>query len=115
MSHLEEREESVKDSCPVWAHEIIHRISEIEIKLGHLAPSGAWQIAKIEEILNRMQGDDDTSFDESVVESLFRKVSIGLYDAGFTLEDIAQMINVRIPSGRLAYCNAAEVADAIGQ
>ncbi len=102
-----------QDGCPVWAQELIHKISEMEIKLGHLAPSGAWQIAKIEEILNRMQRDD-TSFDESVVESLFAKVSIGLYEEGFSLEDIAEFVNIRIPSGKLPYCNVREVAEAIG-
>ena len=102
------------DKCPKWAHELIEQIGALEIRLGNVRPSGDWKAATLQDVYKRLAEGAD-SFDDSVVETLFQKVSQGLTQEGFGAADIAAFINVRIPSDRLPYCSAAEVAEALVQ
>lgn len=108
---------SPTDGCPTWANTDIARIREFEVQLGNINPPGDWQQADLTTIHQRIYGGatagsgDDI---EQTVEALFRKVCKGLIDDGFEPERIAAFVNARVVSGgRLVYCNAQEVAEAL--
>lgn len=116
VSDLDRAKSTVTDACPKWAALLIDEIRALEIRLGNIrttdTEAGAWQKAKLSEVLSRVD-DDAHSFDESVVEAHFRRISARLLGEGFTAAQIATFINSRIPTGgRLAYCNADEVSEA---
>jgi hypothetical protein len=105
----------MQDKCPRWADELIVRIKELELELGNITPEGGkdWQVSNVEDLYHRT-GSDTGQADEGTVETLFQQVARGLSKEGFGPEDIAAMINSRVPSGgRLPYCNAAEVRAAL--
>lgn len=101
----------VQDLCPKWAALLIEQLCALEVRLGNVRPAGDWKQANLEDVMKRMAEGAD-AFDDSVVEALFRKIATGLVGDGFSEAEIAAFVNARIPSGRLPYCNAAEVREA---
>jgi hypothetical protein len=110
------------DQCPKWAAALIAKIRDLEIRLGNIHPTGEeWQVQDLDGLYRRSAGmtqDDDEgegpAFDSQVTQTLFIRVAQGLSDEGFDPATIAQFINSRVPTGgRLLYCNAAEVVEAL--
>ena len=103
------------DNCPRWAVEMILRIRDLEVQLGNLRPDSSepWKVANITDVYSRLEDPESSAVFADLVESLFGKLAVGLKDAGFDSEQIAALINTRIPSGRLPYCNSAEVQEAL--
>lgn len=107
--------DSRPDKCPRWAAELIIRIRDLEVQLGNIRPdnSEAWQVKHVTDVFSRLEDPDSSAVFADLVESLFVKVSRGLKDEGFTSDEIATFINSHIPSGKLSYCNRAEVEAAL--
>jgi hypothetical protein len=99
-------------ACPGWAAKQIDQIATLEVRLGNIRPEGDFKEAMLADVVDRI-GSDEAAFDESAVEALFVQVSRGLAGEGFTPDEIAGVINARIPSGKLPYCNASEVREAL--
>lgn len=101
---------------PDWIVPALTRILDLEIRLGNIVADEKWQSADADQLLERITGlGEQDDFDESVIESLFRKVCRALTDEGYSPEEIAVFINTHIKTGsRLKYCNDVEVSEAIG-
>lgn len=116
----------ISDGCPAWAHEMIARILLLEIESGTFksptsddasdGKSKGWATSNIDEltkIANRLDRQGLQNLSEEI-ETIFSRVARGLVNDGFSLEQIAAMINSRIPTGcRLPYCSAAEIRDSL--
>ncbi len=105
-------EVKINDRCPAWASAVIARIRDIEIEAGNVTPAGDWQQLDLGKLQGRLftkeEGPDDS-------ENLFSELSRRLVSEGFSPADIAAFVNARIvSSGRLPYCSAAEVSEALG-
>lgn len=104
----------VEDACPTWAIELIQKVYVLEVEAGNLAnpATNQWNTRTQEELL-KVADRLDTSAGSEIgddVEALFNRICRGLLAEKFTPEAIAEMINVRIPTGsRLKYCSASEV------
>lgn len=112
MDRTPTSQENIKDRCPTWAVALIARIRDIEIEAGNINPPGGdWAQRRLEEIQERAyvehEGKDDA-------EELFVELSRRLSSEGFSPAEIAGFVNARILSGgRLPYCSAAEVSEAL--
>lgn len=112
----------IKDGCPAWASEMIHKIMLLEIEAGTIKnpaetqSTEKWTTAQLEELAKMANRMDHQGYQELAngVEALFTRIARGLVSEGHTPEAIAQMVNIRIPTGcRLPYCSADEVRDAL--
>lgn len=121
MTEKNNNAESAKHAAPLhlkgpeWVRPALARILELEIRLGNITPDEKWQTADADDLFDRASGmAEQDDFDESVVESLFRKVCRALRDEGHTPDEIAAYINSQIRTGsRLKYCDGSEVSDAL--
>lgn len=100
-----------KDGCPAWASLLIDQIAALEIRLGNIRPSTDWKDVNLQDLYERL-GDGAGSFDEQVVDDVFKRIARDLTHEGRSPAEIAAFVNVRIPSGKLPYCNAEEVVEA---
>lgn len=128
---------SAKVACPQWAESMLEKLHRLEVKLGniqesdtatntedHTSPMG-WHTRSMDELVSASGGpdtgdanplsasrDDDGSSD--LAEAIFDRVCAGLAEEGFSHEQIANIINSRVGAGgRMKYCNAEEVAEAL--
>ena len=105
------------DRCPSWANEMILKIYVLEVESGAIKEhkSANWSTVGHEELLKiagKMEQDAGPDV-SSNVEAIFERVARGLLSEKFEPEEIAEMINRRIPTGcNLSYCNASEVLGA---
>lgn len=121
MTESKNTKETVRETAvlqlkgPEWIRPALARILELEIRLGNIIAEEKWQTADADELFERAAGmAEQDDFDESVVESLFRKVCRALRDEGHSPEEIAAYINTHIKTGsKLKYCDGTEVADAL--
>ena len=118
MSNQENMETSViKDRCPAWANEMIHRIYVLEVEAGTIKQhqSSEWSTVGHEELLKiaaRLENDAGPDLPADV-EAIFARVVRGLLSENFDPTEIAGIINARIPTGcKLSYCSASEVMSA---
>lgn len=104
-----------EDRCPAWAVTLIRRLCDLEVQLGHVNPGNEWHVSQLRDLVQRQSHDDDESLNDDATESLFRRVSRGLADEGYDVSEIAGFINRRIPTGKVPYCSASEVDDALNE
>lgn len=106
--------DAIVDGCPDWAVDLIRKIYLLEIESGAIKnpKSKEWSTATQEELL-KVADTVEKSMGVDIEEetaALFERVTRGLSSEDFTPDEIAQMINVRVPTGcNLKYCNASEV------
>lgn len=105
---------TISDNCPDWAHELIRKIYLIEIEVGTIPnpTSGQWNTKTQEELLKAASDLEDAigSDMDQEAEALFGRVARGLINENFSAEEVAAMINARIPTGtKLNYCSPSEV------
>jgi hypothetical protein len=127
MSQIERDASSVNvgipvDGCPAWASDMIAKIMVLEVEAGSIKnpneslSQNGWSTANLEDLAKaagRLDDDGHQIISEEV-EALFRRVVSGLVSESFSFDVIADMMNVRIPTGcRLSYCSAEEVRDAV--
>jgi hypothetical protein len=113
MSKTPSDQSKINDRCPSWAVQVIARIRDIEIEAGNINPGGDWQQKVLSDLQGRAFPEDGESTDDA--ELLFQDLAKRLTSEGFSAEEIAQFVNVRILSGgKLLYCSVAEVLEAIG-
>jgi|GEM_PF-2202605 len=106
----------IDDQCPGWAAEQFVKIQALEIRLGNIRETTAqWSEVAVDELVKRAEADEEFSHaDSELVEALFNRTCRALAEAGFAPELIASFANARIGAGgRLPYCSAEEVAEAI--
>lgn len=100
----------INDRCPTWAAQMIARIRDIEIEQGNINPPGDWK----ERNLEALQGRAFTEDGPDDAETLFVELAKRLSSEGFSDDEIAGFVNARVVSGgKLLYCSAAEVRDAL--
>lgn len=120
MSNQNERayDDAILDGCPDWAVELIRKIYLLEVEAGAIKnpKSEAWTTTTQDELL-KLAGQMDASLGadlEQETAALFERVARGLSSEDFTPDEIAAMINARIPTGcNLKYCSASEVLAAL--
>lgn len=110
------------DGCPAWATDMIAKIMVLEVEAGSIKnpneglSQNGWSTSNLEDLAKaagRLDDDGHQIISEEV-EALFRRVVSGLVSESFNFDAIADMINVRIPTGcRLSYCSSEEVRDAV--
>ena len=116
LKSKEKLDQAKASGAPSWAVELLTRLRDLEIRLGNITPEGDWQESRLSSLHERLYGASAGEGDdlELNVELLFKKVAQGLAEAGYTPAATADLINALVPSGgRLPYCNAAEVAEAL--
>lgn len=117
---------NISDGCPTWAQDLIAKILLLEIESGTIknptsseandGKANGWSTSNLDDltkIANRLdrQGLQNLS-DE--IEAIFNRLARGLINEGFSLDQIALMINSRIPTGcRLPYCSADEIRETL--
>jgi len=104
--------------CPDWAASLLARIHALEVKLGNIretASSDAWKNVDLEKLYAQaFDNADEQAAGNDQVDALFARVAKGLAREGMAPQAIAQLVNARVGAGgRMAYCNADEVQDAI--
>ncbi len=108
----------IDDGCPEWAVELIQKIYVLAIESGDVKnpESNEWATTSHEKLL-KLAGhmDESAGMDiEQETSALFERVARGLSSEDFTPDEIAFMINSRIPTGsKLKYCSASEVLAAL--
>lgn len=108
----------LNDGCPDWAVEAIRKIYLLEIEAGSIKnpETSQWTTATQDELLKLAGGlDDSLGVDlEQETATLFERVVRGLTSEDYDPDEIAAMVNARIPTGcNLKYCNASEVLAAM--
>ncbi len=108
--------EVAKFKNPDWVKPALARILELEIRLGNIVADPKWQSNDTDALYDRASGlSEQDDYDDSVIESLFKKVCKALKDEGHEPEAIAAFINAEIRTGtKLKYCDESEVTDALG-
>lgn len=106
--------DAIVDGCPLWAVELIRKIYLLEIESGTIKnpDTKEWTTTTQDQLLKLADGmESSMGVDlEQEVEALFERVARGLSSEDFTPDEIAAMINARIPTGcKLKYCNASEI------
>jgi hypothetical protein len=105
-------------TTPDWAQRLLQEIYLLELEAGNIIKSES------KEQWSTMQGDQLVSMakrlDEGkslrddhtdTIENNLKRITVKLHAEGFTLSDIATMINRGIPTGsRLQYCDAEELS-----
>ena len=115
---METENHNISDSCPEWADLMIRRLGEIERQLGHLPNANEeYRGDDLEDMAQKAFGDDpEGEITEAAAEALFAEIVRRLAQAKFSEAAIATLINSRLtPNARLKYCDAAEVAEALGK
>ena len=104
-----------KLKCPDWVKPALLRMQELEIRLGNIVADPNWQTADADNLLDKVSGiSEQDDYDDSVIESLFKKVCKALRDEGHQPEVIAAFINSHIKTGsKLKYCDDKEVLEAL--
>ncbi len=104
----------LKDGCPIWAEDLIAKLREVEILLGHIPESLAWKSQHLSDVAKRAFAKEDAVFDEQKVEFLYKRIARGLTQETFTAQQIAAFINARIGfEGAPPYTSASEVEEAL--
>jgi len=108
--------EASKFKCQDWVKPALARILELEIRLGNIVADPKWQTADSDTLYDRVSGlTEQDDYDDSVIESLFKKVCKALKDEGHEPEAIAAFINSEVHTGtKLKYCDETEVRAALG-
>ena len=110
--------DAIVDGCPDWAVDLIRKIYLLEVEAGSIKnpKSEEWATTTQDQLL-KLAGrmDDSLGVDlEQETATLFERVTRGLSSEDFTPDEIAAMINARIPTGcNLKYCSASEVLAAL--
>ncbi len=107
--------EASQFKSPEWVKPALARILELEIRLGNIVADPKWQSSDTDTLLDRVSGiSEQDDYDDSVIESLFKKVCKALKDEGHEPKAIAAFINSEIRTGtKLKYCDETEVVDAL--
>lgn len=111
-------QEAIADGCPDWAIDLIRKIYLLEIESGAIKnpESTQWTTTTQDQLL-KLAGDMEQSLGvdlEQETATLFERVARGLSSEDFTPDEIANMINARIPTGcNLKYCSPSEVLAAL--
>jgi hypothetical protein len=107
--------EANKFKSPDWVKPALARILELEIRLGNIVADPKWQNSDTDTLYERATGmTEQDDYDDSVIESLFKKVCKALKDEGHEPEAIAAFINSEIRTGtKLKYCDETEVTEAL--
>lgn len=104
----------IKDSCPVWADELIFSLKQIEIYLGNIPEALAWESSHVEKIAKRAFQKQEAVFNEEKADLVFRKIVKGLASEGYSVETMEQFVNARIGyKGGPPYCNHIDISDAL--
>jgi hypothetical protein len=102
-------------TCPAWAVPLIREIRALEVRLGNIIDEQR-DVHEVDLLrLAARVGDEmgDREPDEALVEQLFADVARRLANEGHSFAAIAAFVNEHMRSGRLPYCNAQEVRDAV--
>lgn len=108
----------ISDGCPSWAETLIRKVYLLEIESGAIPnpKQGQWNtktqedLLKVADGLERSSRDDGSASDQA--DALFQRIVVGLLDEDFSAEEIAEMVNRRIPTGtKLNYCSPSEVLE----
>ncbi len=103
---------SLKDGCPEWAQDLIVKLREVEILLGNIPNSLAWQSKHIAEVAKRAFAKEEAVFDEQKVEFIYKRIVRGLIQEKFSPAQICAFINARVGyQGGPPYTNEAEVRE----
>ncbi|MCX6127127.1 MAG: hypothetical protein NTV34_20585 [Proteobacteria bacterium] len=104
----------ILDRCPDWANDLIRKIYLLEIETGSISnpKQGQWNTQTQDDLMKiarKLEGTAGTDAEDEA-DALFGRVAKGLISENFSSEEIAKMINDRIPTGsRLLYCSPSEV------
>lgn len=106
----EKKDTPIKDQCPSWAEEMIEQLKQIEIFLGHIPKSLAWESNHLNDVVKRTFLKEEAVFDEHKSELVFQRITKGLLKENYTKEQIADFINRRIGyKGGPKYCDPSDI------
>ena len=101
-----------KKECPPWAEELIEYLRQVEVFLGTIPDRPNWKDERVKKLVNRVTKEEVPVFDEHKLNLLMKKIVFKLTDAGFSVQEIADMINERIKlENGPKYCSAEEVKE----
>jgi hypothetical protein len=104
----------LKDGCPEWAEDLLAKLREVEILLGHIPDSLTWKSEHLTKVNQRAFAKEEAVFDDKKAEFIYLRVVRGLGDEKFTVEQIAKFINARIGyKDGPPYTNEQEVKEAL--
>lgn len=104
----------IEDNCPKWAEEMIDLLRKMEISLGNIPASENWRSQHVKDVQASVVDGEGSVFTESQTEQLFEKITQGLFEEKFSIEDIAKFLNIRITyEGGPQYCSLKEVEDSV--
>lgn len=96
---------------PEWAVLELKLIQEMEIALGNIPGSDAWQTRDLSEIIEALN-DREEDLDPHDVDHRFSKLVRKLAQAGFRPQEIADAANAYVGyKGGPKYCNAQEITE----
>ncbi len=108
------KEEEKKDACPQWAEDLIVKLREVEILLGNIPSSLAWQSQHLADVAKRAFAGEEAVSAEQKAEFIYRRIVRGLAQEKFTVEDICSFINSRIRyQGGPKYTDEKEIREAM--
>lgn len=103
----------MSDRCPSWARTAIEQLRQVEVFLGNVPKSSAWQSEHVAKAQGRAYFPDNEVFDDDKADLIFERIVSNLKQEGFAFEQIATFVNEGIAyEGGPPYCNAAEVQEA---
>lgn len=106
----EKKDTLINDQCPPWAEEMIEQLRQIEIFLGHIPKSLAWESSHLDDVVKRAFHKSEAVFDEQKSELVFQRITKGLLKENYTKEQIAAFINRRIGyTGGPKYCDPNDI------
>lgn len=122
--------------CPEWAASLLDKLQRLEVKLGNVqepehsgdsdsgstsGPAG-WHSRSVDDLVAAAANDSSDTYTPTqtddgaadLAEAIFDRVCAGLAEEGRSHQEIADVINSRVGAGgRMKYCDAADVAEAL--
>ncbi len=104
-----------ENKIPEWVVAGLIKIQEMEIALGNIPNSKAWQTRDLDSLIN-VFNDRDMDLDPDAVDLQFERLIRKIAELGLQTVEIVKLINTHIGyDGGPPYCNEEEILEIISE